>query len=309
MTALGTRALRDAFGSFMTGVTVITTIDGSGQPVGFTANSFSSVSLDPPLLLVCPGRFLTSFPVFEACSSFAVSVLAEGQENVSNIFASFRGDRFAEVAWRPDGHGVPLIDGAAAHFSCKTAKVIPAGDHIVLLGAIEDFAQSGLSGLGYAKGQYVNIGLERLAAAAPKPGRKAVVGAIIEHQGKILVEETKEGLHLPEWRLDERAQVRQTLKERLAKLGLDVILGGAYSIFEDRASGVQYTYFRAQAKNAETGDAGAFMPISKLSSAKIVSKGHAAMLVRYALEYEAQDFALYVGDEGDGDLHSFQQGI
>ena len=111
MTAQDQRALRDAFGSFITGVTVITTVDGSGQPVGFTANSFSSVSLDPPLLLVCPGRFLTSFPLFEACSFFAVSVLAEGQEDVANIFASFRGDRFAKAAWHPDRHGVPLIEG------------------------------------------------------------------------------------------------------------------------------------------------------------------------------------------------------
>ena len=70
------RALRDAFGAFITGVTVVTTLDGGGTPVGFTANSFTSVSLDPPLLLVCPGRALSSFPVFQDCRHFAVSVLA-----------------------------------------------------------------------------------------------------------------------------------------------------------------------------------------------------------------------------------------
>jgi len=98
MTTLDPRALRNAFGSFMTGVTVITSRDASGAPVGFTANSFTSVSLDPPLLLVCPGKFLSSYDAFTNCSHFAVNVLAEGQEEVSNTFAGYKGDRFAKAA-------------------------------------------------------------------------------------------------------------------------------------------------------------------------------------------------------------------
>ena len=94
MTPPDPRALRDAFGSFMTGVTVVTALGPDGNPVGFTANSFSSVSLDPPLLLVCPGKFLSSFEVFANCTHFAVNILAEGQEAGANTCASVKCDRF-----------------------------------------------------------------------------------------------------------------------------------------------------------------------------------------------------------------------
>ncbi|MEM9439190.1 MAG: flavin reductase family protein [Pseudomonadota bacterium] len=302
----GSHSLRNAFGSFITGVTVVTTVDGSGQPLGFTANSFSSVSLDPPLLLVCPGRFLTSFPVFSACSAFAVSILAEGQEDISNTFASYSGDRFAEIAWSPDLHGMPVIDDAAAQFSCKTTKAIPAGDHIILIGAIQDYACSGSRGLGYVGGQYFSLGLERRAAAAPKPGHAAIVGAIVEYDGQILLENTKHGLCPPQLQIGDHSRVRQALDDYLTGKGLSVSLGSAYSIFDDRQSGILHTYFRALATCGATGGLGTFMPIKDLAAASFLSKGHAAMLARYALEHETQDFGLYVGDESGGDVHSLR---
>ncbi len=307
MTALKSRSLRDAFGSFLTGVTVVTTVDGSGQPLGFTANSFSSVSLDPPLLLVCPGRFLTSFSIFETCSAFAVSVLAEGQEDVSNTFASFTGDRFKEVAWSPDMQGIPVIDGAAAHFSCKTSKVIPAGDHLVLIGAVQDYACSGATGLGYVGGQYFSIGLERRAGTAPKPGHPAFVGAIVEYDGQVLLEATEKGLRLPQLRIGDTSHVRHALEKYLVGRGLKATLGSAYSIFDDRDSGIRHTYFRARAADGETGGMGIFMPIADLNGMSFFSKGQASMMARYALEHETQDFGLYVGDESSGDVHSLQR--
>lgn len=159
MTALDPAALRAAFGSFMTGVTVVTAQGPQGAPCGFTANSFASVSLSPPLLLVCPGRFLSSFDIFAACSHFAVSVLADGQEDASNAFASYKGDRFARVPTRAlpshdDMHGVPVISGVAAVFSCTAAQTIPAGDHAVLIGEVRGMQHSGACGLGYAGGRY-----------------------------------------------------------------------------------------------------------------------------------------------------------
>ncbi|MEL6980158.1 MAG: flavin reductase family protein, partial [Pseudomonadota bacterium] len=143
MSEIDPRALRDAFGAFLTGVTVVTTVGEDGAPRGFTANSFASVSLDPPLLLVCPARRLSSFAAFEGCRDFAISVLAEGQEAVSNIFASSKGDRFAEVAWRPAASGAPVIEGAAAAFACTAQSVVPAGDHVILIGRVTAFERSG----------------------------------------------------------------------------------------------------------------------------------------------------------------------
>lgn len=158
MIEIDRRLLRQAFGSFLTGVTVVTTRNTDGEPVGFTANSFTSVSLDPPLLLVCPARSLSSFSAFAQCAHFAVNVLAEGQEEVSNTFAGFKGDRFARVAWRADSDGSALLEGAAAQFSCRTSQIIPAGDHIVLIGEVKCFTVSEKCGLGYSAGTYFSLG-------------------------------------------------------------------------------------------------------------------------------------------------------
>jgi len=157
MNKINPRALRDAFGSFMTGVTVVTTRAHDGTPVGFTANSFASVSLDPPLLLVCPGKFLSCFEMFQNAEHFAVSVLAAGQEDISNIFASFKGDRFARVAHDTDLHGIPLIRGAVARFSCRNWQAVPAGDHSVLLGHVIAFDHTDKAGLGYGGGDYFSL--------------------------------------------------------------------------------------------------------------------------------------------------------
>ena len=148
------RALRSAFGSYMTGVTVVTTCTADGTPVGFTASSFTSVSLDPPLLLVCPSKTLSSFEAFAGCSHFAVNVLADGQESIANTFAMRKEDRFAAVAHELNGRGVPLIDGALAQFSCTTDQRVEAGDHLILIGRVDSFAHEGGAGLGYANGCY-----------------------------------------------------------------------------------------------------------------------------------------------------------
>mgnify|MGYP001032743176 FL=1 len=164
MSMIDPSSLRAAFGAYMTGVTVVTARDAHGQAVGFTANSFTSVSLDPPLLLVCPGQFLSSFEVFSGCRHFAVSVLAADQRGVADIFARHKGDRFAAVAHRFDLHDVPVIEGAVARFSCTTAKVIPAGDHVILMGEVRDAARRNSPALGYADGQYFDLAQGELAS-------------------------------------------------------------------------------------------------------------------------------------------------
>jgi flavin reductase (DIM6/NTAB) family NADH-FMN oxidoreductase RutF len=307
MSAIDPEALRTAFGSFVTGVTVVTARDGDGRPVGFTANSFSSVSLDPPLLLVCPGRSMSSFRVFESCGRFAVNILAEGQEDVSNTFAGYRGDRFARVDWFAHATGCPLIQGAAAHFCCRTWKVIPAGDHVILVGEIDSFGASGARGLGYASGHYFSLGLEREAAAAPRPGRRAVAGAIVEHDGRILLEGTPLGARPPQVGLNERARVRSVLADHFARAGLDVSLGKAYSVFDDGESDTHYIYFLAEAADDSTGGLGQYVPIEDAVSTPCISRAHSSMLGRFAFERATRSFGLYVGDDALGDIHHFNE--
>lgn len=131
------RTLRDALGCFATGVTVVTTLDSQGAPVGLTANSFTSVSLDPELLLVCLAKTASTLPHFEAADHFAVNVLHIGQQPVSNRFAAKGEDRFAETDWESWSTGSPIIKGSLASFECRKHAVHDAGDHVLLLGKVD----------------------------------------------------------------------------------------------------------------------------------------------------------------------------
>ncbi|CAM8672618.1 alpha/beta fold hydrolase [Sphingobium sp.] len=131
------RTLRDALGCFATGVTVVTTLDRDGNPVGLTANSFTSVSLDPPLLLVCLANGAGSLPAFLAASHFVVNVLHIGQQPVSGRFASRTEDRFGQTDCEIWDSGVPVIRHSLASFECARDTVHDAGDHKILVGRVQ----------------------------------------------------------------------------------------------------------------------------------------------------------------------------
>ena len=176
MTNIDQQALRDAFGSFMTGVTVVTANDANGQPVGFTANSFTSVSMQPPLLLVCPSKTLSFLEAFSDTDSFCVNILASHQQDVSSLFASFQGDRFKHVGWQPDQHGCAIIDHALAYFSCKRFAAYEGGDHIIFVGEVVAFDEHEKSPLVFHGGAY--------AEAKPKPSKVQPKESIDVEQGR-----------------------------------------------------------------------------------------------------------------------------
>lgn len=149
------RALRDAFGCFATGVTIVTGFDTDGTPVGFTANSFTSVSLDPPLLLVCPARTASSLPAIRRTGRFGVSVLSVDQQAVAERFAMRGVDRFGEGQWVESESGLRLLEGACANFDCTLVNDIEAGDHQLLVGRIDSFRSSAdRVPLMYLRGRY-----------------------------------------------------------------------------------------------------------------------------------------------------------
>mgnify|MGYP005836509769 CR=1 FL=1 len=149
------RALRDAFGCFATGVTVVTSENEDGQPVGFTANSFTSVSLDPPQLLVCVAETASSLPAIRSHRLFGVSVLADTQRDVAERFAMRGVDRFAAGGWVEAESGVLLLEGACAHFACTLEVEVQSGDHVILVGRIDSFrAAPERHPLLYLRGRY-----------------------------------------------------------------------------------------------------------------------------------------------------------
>ena len=134
------RALRDVLGRYATGVAVVTCLGPLGRPAGVTVNSFTSVSLDPPMVLWCLARTSGSLAAFTGAEHFTVSVLAAGQRDLAARFSG-PGDRFAGPPLPCGAHGVPLLPGAAATLDCRRVRVVEGGDHVIVLGAVEAFAR------------------------------------------------------------------------------------------------------------------------------------------------------------------------
>ena len=128
---------RKACGRFATGVAVATTVSHDGQPQGLTVSSFTSVSLHPPLVLVCVDFAASAHAHFRAAKGFAINVLRDTQAGLSNHFAKSDGDRFEGVMWSQGVHGLPILDGALAAFECSMHELLPAGDHTIFVGLVE----------------------------------------------------------------------------------------------------------------------------------------------------------------------------
>ncbi|MBE8158354.1 MAG: flavin reductase family protein [Betaproteobacteria bacterium] len=296
--------LRAAFGAFMTGVTVVAARRADGAPVGFTANSYTSVSMSPPLILVCPARALSTFSVFENCAHFAVSVLAESQRGVANIFAGKNTGRFGCVEWREDAAGAPLIDGAAAFFSCATHERVAAGDHLVLIGRVLDFGGGGEAGLGYFNGGYFSLSLERRAAESAG-GLMPVAGVIVEYGGRILLQQTSAGMVLP--RAAAAAGAPEAARALLDKAGMRAELGPVYSVFTDKRAGEHAAYYRVLALDDDACGLGEYYGADDIGALRFASPPAGDMMRRYAAESKNGVFGLYVGDEEKGDIHQTEK--
>lgn len=129
-------ALRTACGRFATGITVATVLGRDGTPYGLTANSFTSVSCSPPLVLICIDHRTNALPHFRANPIFGINVLEENQRDLSVRFSQRQGDRFAGLAWKLSDAGVPLLNGALAQLECSAAQVLEAGDHTIFIGEV-----------------------------------------------------------------------------------------------------------------------------------------------------------------------------
>ncbi len=300
---LDPRALRKAFGVFPTGVTVVATTQEDGRPRGFTANSFTSVSLDPPLLSVCVAKTAASCPVFTGTSHFSVNVLAEHQATISRLFASKAPDKFAEAAWRRGPAGSPILNDVAAWFDCRLRDVIEAGDHFILLGEVVGFDEGPANPLGYCRGAHLTFGLPLDALAAG--GGRTRLGAILEHEGRIvLVEDGRGGLDLPSGGSAAGGSSEiDDLAGTLRRLGLDADLGFLFAIYEDpaRGAGAMSVVYRGILRSRPDAAAPvALAPLDAVPWERIRDAALAAMLRRFIEERRVDIFGLYVGDAARG---------
>jgi 4-hydroxyphenylacetate 3-hydroxylase, reductase component len=154
-TEFDARNFRRALSQFPTGVTVITTLDAKGEPIGVTASSFNSVSMNPALVLWSVDKAALSLQAFEKSQFFAVNILGRDQVETSNNFASRGEDKFANSAYTMGTGGVPLLIDYAAQFECKTWAVYEGGDHLILVGEVLDYRYNdNIQPLVFARGSY-----------------------------------------------------------------------------------------------------------------------------------------------------------
>jgi flavin reductase (DIM6/NTAB) family NADH-FMN oxidoreductase RutF len=145
---------REVLGHFATGVTVVTAMEDAG-PAGFTCQAFTSLSLEPPLVALAPGKSSTSWPRIREAGCFCVNILAEDQEAICRDFAVSGGDKFVSVGWRPGANGAPRLTGALAWVECDVLLIHDAGDHELVIGRVTDLGvEHGARPLLYYRGGF-----------------------------------------------------------------------------------------------------------------------------------------------------------
>ena len=153
----GGREYRSALGRFATGVTVVATHDAQRGRIGLTVNSFSSVSLAPPMVLWSLNNLSQHFRAFEGTAHYSISVLAARQSEVANRFASGDKDKFRVGIWRVSDLGTPVLEGCAAWFECANTQTHLGGDHRIFIGTVVDFGYSDAEPLVFHSGRFVSL--------------------------------------------------------------------------------------------------------------------------------------------------------
>jgi crotonobetainyl-CoA:carnitine CoA-transferase CaiB-like acyl-CoA transferase/flavin reductase (DIM6/NTAB) family NADH-FMN oxidoreductase RutF len=295
------RGLRDAFGRFATGVTVVTTRQPDGTPRGFTANSFTSVSLDPPLLLVCIGKAALSCETFANAGHFAVNILSDDQKDVSGLFASQSAEKFEIAKWHPDAQDVPVIDGALASFSCAHHRLVDAGDHLILIGRVVDYATREGQPLGFYRGSYFDIGLDRALADAAASASVAV-GAVLVNRNRILVSVDEQGgLSVPV--APAAANSAEGMIADLGQKDLTTDLVHVYAVYRVSKSGAQRIIYHGNVQG--TPPAGMqYIDVQDIPLDRVTDDAERSMLRRYMQENAHGTFGFYHGTEVEGVVHT-----
>lgn len=292
------KEFRNALGGFITGVTIVTTEIG-GIPVGFTANSFTSVSLSPPLVLVCIGKSSSNYEAFSETDHFCINVLAENQRDVSQKFSAKGVDRFADLDWSSGVLGSPVIDNSIASFQCRMHQRIDAGDHDVLIGRVVKFDQKMGSPLGYCRGNYVLFELEQRVLDSGSHSSK--FGAILETPDGVAFERLPGSgrLVLPNTSMHGTREAKEGLYAKLTQLGLSFDLEFLFSVWESDKADQLNVYYRGNARMSQPVESVTFIPIDDIPFDDL-EHDDMRLLRRYREERKTFRFSVYAGTSTSG---------
>ncbi|MFP6744263.1 MAG: flavin reductase [Alphaproteobacteria bacterium] len=299
-----TTAFRAALGMFVTGVTIVTNSDVDGSPRGMTANSFTSVSLDPPMVLVCIGNHAASYPVFQKSGGFAVNVLSDGHRGLAELFASKARDKFDHVDYRLGIGGAPVIGGSLAWLDCRTVNRVEAGDHIILIGKVEDFGTNSGSPLAYCQGGFFSFNQQQDAVLAP-PDKGVMVGCIADYDDKVLLVRTTAGGRrawtLPAVTLASRdAGVLPTINRLVEELATTVDISFIYSVFEHADHEAIHIVYRGKLRAPPGVDDARLFGRDEMPWGDLESQPIRDVIQRYFKEQCFENFSVYVDFEGGG---------
>lgn len=286
----------------MTGVTIITTTTEDGEPLGFTANSFTSVSLDPPLVLACIAKDANCSEVFTQAKRYAVNILAEEQQQLSNTFASPIEDRFENAAWTTKATGSPVFNDSAGWLDCTMHQTVDAGDHVILIGEVVAFDQSPRLPLGYFQGNYFSVGMAQKALAAMGDKEaKTSIGIVIDRNRSMYLARDEQGkLDFPKATATSDDDAHEELDTYLATLGLSLDEKILFSVVEEETKGALAIYYRCHGEGKPKLDDGAFYEFDNIPWNELASTAVSVMVKRYIQERSHDVFGVYFGNEISG---------
>lgn len=289
---------RKTLGKFLTGVTVVTTRDREGKRWGMTANSFSSVSLDPPLVSVCIANRAASYPAFLSAGHFGISILSAGQQDVAMRFAKPFEDKFEGLPFKEPAPGSLVLEGSAATLACRTHAVVPAGDHIVLLGHVLECAVDDVPVLGYSEGRLFDMEAPSEAGTrVPRPGREVDFGWLIESEGRLLLrrDDATSRWAIPMGPLGGGSTMSESMaRTALSVLGVEVEPVFLYSTFDLDEDRTCYVYRARALDGLPEGPSWRLFSEGEMPWSELLHERAVPMLRRYFEESADAQFGIFL---------------
>lgn len=296
---------RRTLGSYMTGVTIVTTIDREGRRRGMTMTSFTSVSLDPPMVLVCVDRRAASFDAFVESRGIAVHILASAQEPLARTFASKAPDKFAHVVAESGYGGAPIIRDVHAYLDCETDQVVMAGDHAIIVARVLDFGSEDRRPLAFYQGKFNSFSVdEQILQQQIDAHTKSTVRWVVETDGGELVacERADGTLHLPEVKRRPSELSHGGLSAAAtACIGVTTAVDFLYSIY-DGQQGDTVLIYRGRTESLAPTLASGFTLVPTLEDVadRFSDPSERAVIARYVNERLGAAFGIYAGNQLEG---------
>ncbi len=308
-TAENSLAFRRALGNYLTGVTVVTIMDELERPRGITANSFTSVSLDPPLVLVCIAKNADSYDAFVSAKGFTVNILADSQRSLSQLFASKSPSKFDTVRWHRGDNGAPVLDDSLVWFDCRMYRQTDAGDHAILIGEVTCFDTMAGQPLGYCQGNYLSFGLIG-NAVEHAAGARVDFGCIVNHGNNLLL--CRANSRAP-WSVPLSSFRKNSPNDQKALLGLlhdagvEAELSFLYSMFEVPETGETYIVYRGELRatpkrRMDLAPEFRLFSFDSIPWNELASTQMTTMLRRYVREQASDSFSIYMDGVANGRL-------